>query len=55
MTTLNDTERQFAEQLLLAVKNREFTVTYSESSSSTLGGKRKEPTDFNKISWLWIQ
>ena len=30
MTTLNDTERQFAEQLLLAVKNRAFTVTYGE-------------------------
>ena len=30
MTELNDTERQFAEQLLLAVKNREFTVTYGE-------------------------
>ena len=30
MTTLNDTERQFAEQLLLAVKNREFTVTYGK-------------------------
>ena len=29
MSTLNEIERQFAEQLLLAVKNKEFSVTYS--------------------------
>ena len=30
MTTLNDLERQYAQLLLKAVKNKEFTVTYSD-------------------------
>ena len=30
MSTLNEIERQFAEQLLLAVKNKEFSITYSD-------------------------
>ena len=30
MTTLNELERQYAQLLLRAVKNKEFTVTYSD-------------------------
>lgn len=55
MTTLNDTERQFAEQLLLAVKNRAFTVTYGELAERVVppANPRNVGRNIENISMRW--